>query len=48
MGALIIGFINNGMNLLEINAYWQKVVLGAVIIAAVALDAYRSYAGKKN
>ena len=47
-GALIIGFINNGMNLLEINAYWQKVVLGAVIIAAVALDAYRSYAGKKN
>ena len=44
-GALIIGFINNGMNLLEINAYWQKVVLGAVIIAAVALDAYRSYAG---
>ena len=47
-GALIIGFINNAMNLLEINAYWQKVVLGAVIIAAVALDAYRSYAGKKN
>lgn len=47
-GALIIGFIKNGMNLLEINSYWQQIVLGAVIIAAVALDGYRSYAAKQN
>ncbi|MCI8479595.1 MAG: ABC transporter permease [Oscillibacter sp.] len=46
-GTLIIGFINNGMNLLEINSYYQKVVLGIVIIAAVALDTYRAHAAKK-
>ena len=47
-GALIIGFINNGMNLLEINSYWQKVVLGTVIILAVALDGYRTYSAKQK
>lgn len=47
-GSLIIGMINNGMNLLEINAYWQKVVLGAIIIAAIALDVYRTEAAAKK
>ena len=37
-GALIIGMIN----LLEVNAYWQKVVLGIIIIVAVAFDILRS------
>lgn len=46
-GTLIIGFINNGMNLLEINSYWQKIVLGIVIILAVALDTYRTESAKK-
>ena len=41
-GSLIIGLINNGMNLLEINAYWQKVVLGVIIIASIAMDSYRT------
>ena len=40
-GALIIGLINNGLNLLEVNAYWQKIALGAIIIGAIALDSYR-------
>lgn len=41
-GALFIGMINNGLNLLEVNAYWQKVVLGLIIIFAIALDVYRT------
>ncbi|MEA5049305.1 MAG: ABC transporter permease [Eubacteriales bacterium] len=41
-GSLIIGMINNGMNLLEVNAYWQKVALGVIIISAIAMDAYRT------
>jgi ribose/xylose/arabinose/galactoside ABC-type transport system permease subunit len=41
-GALIIGMITNGLNLLEVNAYWQKVVLGIIIIVAVAFDILRS------
>lgn len=41
-GTLIIGMINNGLNLMEVNASWQKVALGFIIIAAVALDVTRS------
>ncbi|MGI5858831.1 MAG: ABC transporter permease [Tepidanaerobacteraceae bacterium] len=41
-GALIIGLINNGLNLLEVNAYWQKIALGVIIVGAIALDAFRS------
>lgn len=41
-GALFIGMINNGLNLLEVNAYWQKIVLGFIIIGAIALDVYRT------
>ncbi len=37
-GVAIIAVINNGMNLLNISAYWQKVVIGAIILLAVALD----------
>lgn len=40
-GILIIGIINNAMNLLGINAYWQKVVLGFIILAAVVSDTAR-------
>ena len=37
-GVAIIAVINNGMNLLNISAYWQKVVIGVIILLAVALD----------
>ncbi len=40
-GALLIGSLNNAMNLLGINSYLQMVVLGIVILAAVALDELR-------
>ena len=38
IGALIIGVIQNGMNLTNIESYTQKVVLGLVILAAVLFD----------
>ena len=37
-GCAIIAIINNGMTLMEISAYWQKVVIGSIIILAVMLD----------
>ena len=37
-GALLIGVIQNGMNLLQVQPYWQLVVKGAIIIIAVLLD----------
>lgn len=41
IGALIIAVIQNGMNLLNVEAYTQKVVLGLVILGAVLLDTLR-------
>lgn len=41
IGALMIGVINNGMNLLGISAYFQLVVKGSIIIGAVLLDRLR-------
>ncbi|MBL9206037.1 MAG: ABC transporter permease [Opitutaceae bacterium] len=38
VGALIMGVLRNGLNLLGVSSYVQQVVIGAVIIAAVLLD----------
>jgi len=41
VGALVIAVIQNGMNLLGIESYTQKVVLGLVILGAVLVDRRR-------
>ena len=38
IGALIIGVLNNTLNLLHVDHFWQKVVLGLVILGAALLD----------
>ena len=38
MGALLIGVLNNGLNLLGVSAFYQQVIKGAVILLAVLLD----------
>ncbi|MCR5290299.1 MAG: ABC transporter permease [Treponema sp.] len=42
IGALIIGFLNNGLNLLNVNSFWQYVVKGFVILLAVFVDFIRN------
>lgn len=39
IGALIIGVLNNGMDLLGVNAYWQQIAKGVIIVVAVLIDA---------
>ncbi|WP_421726133.1 ABC transporter permease [Bauldia sp.] len=41
IGALIIGVLNNGLNLLDVSPFWQRVVQGVVIILVVVLDQWR-------
>ncbi len=41
-GALLIGVLYNAMNLLNVDSYLQKVLLGAVILLAVVLDELRN------
>jgi ribose transport system permease protein len=38
LGCLIIGVLNNGLVLLEVSPFWQQVIKGFVILAAVAVD----------
>lgn len=39
-GGLIIGTINNGLNILNVPTFWQQVVMGSLIILSVALDRF--------
>ena len=38
IGVLLIGVINNGLDLLNVTSYYQQVVMGIIIIGAVVLD----------
>lgn len=38
LGCLIIGVLNNGLFLLNVSPFWQQVIKGLVILAAVAID----------
>ena len=48
VGALIMGVLRNGLNLLNVSAYWQTVVIGLVIVAAVWVDVVRQRAAAKG
>lgn len=39
IGALLIGVINNGLTLLNVNPFWTQFIQGVVIFVAVLLDA---------
>lgn len=41
LGALLIGVLRNGCNLLDISAFWQQVAIGTIIIVAVFIDQYQ-------
>jgi len=38
IGSMIIGVINNILNLMNVSSYWQMVVKGTIIAVAVILD----------
>jgi inositol transport system permease protein len=40
VGALLIGVLSNGLVIMHVSAYWQQIVIGLIIVAAVAFDGY--------
>ena len=46
VSALIIGFLRNGLNLLDVSAFWQMIVIGVVIVVAVWIDVLRQRVGR--
>jgi len=43
LGMLIIGIINNGMALLNVQTFWQITAKGALLLGAIMLDARRKH-----
>jgi ribose transport system permease protein len=40
-GALIIGVLRNGLNLLDVTPFWQSIAIGVLVIASLELDVLR-------
>ena len=45
IGAFFMGVMNNGMSILGIGIFWQQVVKGVVLLAAVYVDVYQKSKG---
>lgn len=48
LGVMILQTINNGLTLLSVNAYYQMIVSGGVLLIAVMIDVVRSGALRKK
>lgn len=40
-GAIVIGFISNGLNLLGVSSFWQVLIKGVIILIAVLIDSQK-------
>ena len=45
LGVFIVSIIQNGMNFIGVDAYWQQIVFGIFILAAIAISVDRSTRG---
>lgn len=41
IGVVTIGVLNNGLDLMNITVFWQKIILGIMIVAVILLDSWR-------
>lgn len=48
IGAMIIGVINNILNLMNVSSYWQQIIKGLIIAIAVILDVWTKSARNKK
>jgi len=48
IGSLIIGVINNILNLLNVSSYWQQIAKGVIIAVAVILDVKTKNSGARR
>ena len=48
IGMLVIGVLSNGLAIMGVADFWQRVVNGLIIVAVVALDQWRRRAGRQT
>lgn len=41
-GAIVIGLLTNGMTLMDVSSFWQKIIKGVVLVAAVSFDVIKT------
>ena len=46
VGALIIGVLNNTLDLMNVSAYWQQIIKGCIIVGAVIIDQLKHHGSK--
>ncbi|MHA7179393.1 ABC transporter permease [Arthrobacter sp. MDB2-24] len=47
IGAVLIAVVSNGMNVLNVQSYWQSLVIGLIILAGVSFDTLRRHRSGK-
>ena len=43
-----MGILRNGLNLMDVSAFWQQVLIGAIIVIAVYIDVLRKDFGTRK
>ena len=41
LGAVLLTVLQNGTVLLNVSGYWQRVIIGSVVLVAVLVDLFR-------
>ena len=47
IGAVLMGVLANGIVLLNVSSYWEKVIIGTVVVVAVIIDMVRRHGRKE-
>ncbi len=47
IGALVMGVLQNGLNLLAVSSFYQQMAIGAVLVLAVWLDQVNRARGQR-
>jgi ribose transport system permease protein len=48
IGAVLIAIVSNGMNVINVESYWQSLVIGIIILAGVTFDTFRRSRANKS
>jgi ribose transport system permease protein len=48
IGAVLIAIVSNGMNVINVESYWQSLVIGIIILAGVTFDTFRRSRATKS
>jgi len=43
-----MGILRNGLNLMDVSAFWQQVLIGSIIVIAVYIDVLRKDFGTRK